>query len=66
MFHNIELQEEAKIEASNVDAGCKIGKGTKILNCIVGQDVTIGENCILKDTVIGNNSKIGNQVHVDG
>ena len=74
------IGEHSSITKSMLSNGCKIdgivsdsvlspgvivGKGSSLKNCVILNDVHIGENCqientiIDKETVIGNNSKIG-------
>lgn len=55
-----------------VDAGCQIGKGTKIWhfshimpNCIIGERCNIGQNVVVSpDVVLGNNVKVQNNVSI--
>lgn len=57
-------------ETAVVDAGCRIGKGTKIWHFShILKDVTIGENCVISqnvmigpDVVVGDRCKIQNNV----
>ena len=57
-------------ETAIVDAGCRIGKGTKIWhfshimpNCIIGERCNIGQNVVVSPEVkLGNNVKIQNNV----
>lgn len=59
-------------ESSYVDAGCRIGKGTKIWHfshimrdCVIGEDCNIGQNVVISpEVVIGRNVKIQNNVSV--
>ncbi len=59
-------------ESSYVDAGCKIGSGTKIWHfshimrdCVIGEDCNIGQNVVISpEVVIGRNVKIQNNVSV--
>jgi mannose-1-phosphate guanylyltransferase/phosphomannomutase len=46
------VAEEAVISNSYVGKRCNIGKGTRIINSVVWDDVDIGKECILKDTVV--------------
>lgn len=49
------------VENSIISKGVKIGKGSKITNCVIMQDTEVGENCNLnyiitdKDVIIKNN-----------
>jgi UDP-2-acetamido-3-amino-2,3-dideoxy-glucuronate N-acetyltransferase len=53
-----------------IDAGCEIGKGTKIWhfshimpNCRIGENCNIGQNCVISpNVVLGTNVKIQNNV----
>ena len=55
-----------------IDAGCKIGKGTKIWhfshimpNSIIGENCNIGQNVVISpDVVLGNNVKVQNNVSI--
>jgi len=57
-------------ETAVIDAGCQIGKGTKIWhfthimpNCKIGENCNIGQNVVVSpDVVLGNNVKIQNNV----
>jgi UDP-2-acetamido-3-amino-2,3-dideoxy-glucuronate N-acetyltransferase len=57
-------------ETAVVDAGCKIGKGTKIWHfthimsdCIIGEHCNLGQNVVVMPGVIlGNNVKVQNNV----
>jgi UDP-2-acetamido-3-amino-2,3-dideoxy-glucuronate N-acetyltransferase len=59
-------------ETAVVDAGCEIGKGTKIWHfshimsgCIVGESCNIGQNVVISPAVVlGRNVKIQNNVSV--
>jgi UDP-2-acetamido-3-amino-2,3-dideoxy-glucuronate N-acetyltransferase len=53
-------------DSAIVDAGAKIGKGTKIWHfCHVMATAEIGENCVLGQNVfVGNKAKLGNNVKV--
>jgi UDP-2-acetamido-3-amino-2,3-dideoxy-glucuronate N-acetyltransferase len=58
--------------SSVIDAGCRIGKGTKIWhfshimpNCIIGENCNIGQNVVVSpDVVLGNNVKVQNNVSI--
>src|SRR4051794_24875540 len=55
-----------------IDAGCKIGKGTKIWhfshimsNCMIGENCNIGQNVVVSpEVVLGNNVKVQNNVSI--
>ncbi len=59
-------------ESSYVDAGCEIGKGTKIWHfshimpgCIIGENCNIGQNVVISPGVIlGKNVKVQNNVSI--
>ncbi len=59
-------------ESSYVDAGCRIGRGTKIWHfchimegCVIGEDCNIGQNVVVSPgVVLGRNVKIQNNVSV--
>jgi UDP-2-acetamido-3-amino-2,3-dideoxy-glucuronate N-acetyltransferase len=59
-------------ESAIIDAGCKIGKGTKIWHfthimpgCEIGENCNIGQNVVVSPGVIlGNNVKIQNNVSI--
>jgi len=59
-------------ETAVVDAGCSIGKGTKIwhfshimANCILGENCNIGQNVVVSSEVIlGKNVKVQNNVSI--
>ena len=59
-------------ETAVVDAGCTIGKGTKIWhfshimpNCILGENCNIGQNVVVSpDVVLGKNVKVQNNVSI--
>jgi len=59
-------------ETAVIDAGCTIGKGTKIWhfshimpNCTIGENCNIGQNVVVSpDVVLGRNVKIQNNVSV--
>jgi UDP-2-acetamido-3-amino-2,3-dideoxy-glucuronate N-acetyltransferase len=59
-------------ETAVVDAGCTIGKGTKIWhfshimpNCILGENCNIGQNVVVSpDVILGNNVKVQNNVSI--
>ena len=59
-------------ETAVIDAGCSIGKGTKIWhfshimpNCTLGQSCNIGQNVVVSpDVVLGNNVKVQNNVSI--
>ncbi|GAB1405794.1 MAG: DapH/DapD/GlmU-related protein [Lentimicrobiaceae bacterium] len=59
-------------ETAVIDAGCKIGKGTKIWhfshlmeNAIVGENCNIGQNVVISEgVVLGNNVKVQNNVSI--
>jgi UDP-2-acetamido-3-amino-2,3-dideoxy-glucuronate N-acetyltransferase len=55
-----------------IDAGCKIGTGTKIWHfshimpgCVIGENCNIGQNVVVSpDVVLGNNVKVQNNVSI--
>ena len=55
-----------------IDAGCQIGKGTKIWHfshimphCKIGENCNIGQNVVISpDVVLGNNVKVQNNVSI--
>jgi len=57
---------------AEIDAGCQIGKGTKIWHfshlmtgCILGEDCNIGQNVVISpEVVLGNNVKVQNNVSI--
>ena len=59
-------------ETAVVDAGCKIGEGTKIWhfshimpNCILGENCNIGQNVVVSpDVILGKNVKVQNNVSI--
>ncbi len=59
-------------ETAFIDAGCEIGKGTKIWhfshimpNCILGENCNIGQNVVVSpDVILGNNVKVQNNVSI--
>lgn len=59
-------------ESAIVDAGCTIGKGTKIWhfshimpNCALGENCNIGQNVVVSpDVVLGKNVKVQNNVSI--
>jgi len=48
-----------------IGAGCKINNGATIENSILWQDVTIGEQAVLKDCIIASNSYIENNACIE-
>src|SRR5882672_430541 len=59
-------------ETTVIDAGCKIGKGTKIWhfshimpNCVIGENCNLGQNVVVSsEVVLGNNVKVQNNVSI--
>jgi UDP-2-acetamido-3-amino-2,3-dideoxy-glucuronate N-acetyltransferase len=59
-------------ETAVIDAGCQIGKGTKIWhfshimpNCTIGERCNIGQNVVVSpDVILGNNVKVQNNVSI--
>jgi UDP-2-acetamido-3-amino-2,3-dideoxy-glucuronate N-acetyltransferase len=59
-------------ETAVIDAGCSIGKGTKIWhfshimpNCTLGERCNIGQNVVVSpDVILGNNVKVQNNVSI--
>ena len=59
-------------ESAVIDAGCKIGKGTKIWhfshimpNSKIGENCNIGQNVVVSpDVILGNNVKVQNNVSI--
>jgi len=59
-------------ETAVIDAGCKIGSGTKIWHfthimpdCVIGQNCNIGQNVVVSpEVVLGNNVKVQNNVSI--
>ena len=66
------MKEYFAHETAVIDAGCTIGKGTKIWhfshimpNCTIGENCNIGQNVVVSpDVVLGRNVKIQNNVSV--
>ncbi len=48
-----------------IGAGCKINNGATIENSILWQDVTIGEQAVLKDCIVASNSYIENNACIE-
>jgi len=59
-------------ETAVIDAGCSIGKGTKIWhfshimsNCVIGEKCNVGQNVVISPQVeLGNNVKVQNNVSI--
>src|SRR5882672_6715123 len=59
-------------ETTVIDAGCKIGKGTKVWhfshimsNCVIGENCNIGQNVVVSpEVILGNNVKVQNNVSI--
>jgi UDP-2-acetamido-3-amino-2,3-dideoxy-glucuronate N-acetyltransferase len=59
-------------ETAIIDAGCKIGKGTKIWHfshimtgCVIGGNCNIGQNVVVSpEVILGNNVKVQNNVSI--
>jgi UDP-2-acetamido-3-amino-2,3-dideoxy-glucuronate N-acetyltransferase len=59
-------------ETAIIDAGCKIGKGTKIWHfchvmtgCMIGENCSLGQNVVVSpEVVLGNNVKVQNNVSI--
>lgn len=59
-------------ETAVIDAGCKIGNGTKIWhfshimpNCVIGEKCNIGQNVVVSpEVILGNNVKVQNNVSI--
>ncbi len=59
-------------ETAVIDAGCRIGKGTRIWhfshvmpNCVIGENCNLGQNVVVSpDVVLGNNVKVQNNVSI--
>ncbi|MEP7171796.1 MAG: acyltransferase [Bacteroidota bacterium] len=68
----IEKVEYFAHETAVIDAGCKIGKGTKVWhfshmmgNCVIGENCNIGQNVVVSpEVVLGNNVKVQNNVSI--
>jgi len=50
---------EVQIENSCIGEGCKIGQGSRLINCVVWDNVEIGKECFLKDAVVASDCFIG-------
>ena len=65
-------KEYSAHETAYIDAGCTIGKGTKIWhfshimsNCILGENCNIGQNVVISPMVVlGKNVKVQNNVSI--
>ena len=60
-------------ESSYVDAGCLIGKGTKIWhfshvmsNCVIGENCNIGQNVVIQKVMPGTVTAVGGLICVKG
>ena len=59
-------------ETAVIDAGCTIGKGTKVWhfshimpNCTLGENCNIGQNVVISpEVILGNNVKVQNNVSI--
>lgn len=59
-------------ETAVIDAGCRIGKGTRIWHfshvmpkCVIGENCNLGQNVVVSpDVVLGNNVKVQNNVSI--
>lgn len=52
---------EGEVENSVIFKGVKVGKGTKVSNCVIMQDTTIGDNCNLNYIIADKDIKIMNE-----
>jgi mannose-1-phosphate guanylyltransferase len=48
-----------------IGLGCKIDDGASIENSVLWQNVTVGEQAVLKDSIVASNSRIDNNVHME-
>lgn len=48
------ISDEVKIENSNVIQPCYIGRNVELINAEIGPNVSVGEGCIIKNSVIKN------------
>jgi UDP-2-acetamido-3-amino-2,3-dideoxy-glucuronate N-acetyltransferase len=71
-FGILKLMDYFAHETAVIDAGCKIGKGTKIWHfshimpgCVIGENCNIGQNVVVSpEVVLGNNVKVQNNVSI--
>lgn len=57
--------EGASIEGSLIADGCRIGRGTKIVNSVIGLRCMIGENVTIRDSIVMGSDYFDNEVEND-
>jgi len=61
------LGDDVKIMPNTVvGSNCKIAKGTSISGSIVFDGCSIGKDCIIRNSIIAGNVKVGNNVKIEG
>lgn len=59
------IGEKVQIKSSTIGRGVVIGKGCRLNNVVVHDNVTIGENCVLQNSNISQGSVIGSNCNLN-
>ncbi len=63
--NNYRVKDSTEIDdESRLAKGCKIGFDTKIINSVLGENVTVGDGTIIENSVIWSGTKIDSQVNI--
>jgi bifunctional UDP-N-acetylglucosamine pyrophosphorylase/glucosamine-1-phosphate N-acetyltransferase len=49
---------------SQIGDGCEIGSGTRIVNSVIGRRVEVRDNCLIIDSQIADDAKVGPMAHL--
>lgn len=58
------FEKKVIINKTVSDKNLKVGEGSKIISCIIGQNSKIGKDCIIKNCIIGNSCSIGDNCNI--
>lgn len=61
--HKLEVCKEAEIDNKSIIAeDCRIAPGAKIINSVLGKNVSVGEKTVIENSVIWSGTQIGSQI----
>ncbi|KAL8900910.1 MAG: hypothetical protein Q9207_005456, partial [Kuettlingeria erythrocarpa] len=58
---NTNVQQHVTIKSSVIGANCKIGAGSRLIRCVLMDEVELGEKAVLTGVVVGARARVGKE-----
>ncbi|KAL8918208.1 MAG: hypothetical protein Q9208_007484 [Pyrenodesmia sp. 3 TL-2023] len=58
---NTNVQQHVTIKSSVIGANCKIGAGSRLIKCVLMDEVEVGEKAVLTGVVVGARARVGKE-----